>query len=298
MENKVDSYGFYGTYYGHHVHYLNNILKCCRKLKYDGIVYFAGDSSLDNKHWLKKPGSMSFLKEKAVNGYENILDPPKMVGDVAYHVNKVLSERNINKLALNCAVEESTLGCRSDKLLIQDEFIRDNINKNDTLVVSVGGNDIALRPSLKTMWNMVLLMKCNSLKTIKKGPKYCWGMNYFIQMFKDKTEKFIKKIITHKQIKRVIVCMIYFPDEKQTGSWADKTLGFLGYNDNPVKLQEVIKQIYIHATRKISIEDVDIVPFPMFNVLDGKNSKDYIARVEPSSQGGLKLAEILVPYLR
>jgi hypothetical protein len=33
---------------------------------------------------------------------------------------------------------------------------------------------------------------------------------------------------------------------------------------------------------------------PLFNVLDGKNSRDYIARVEPSSQGGRKMAEYLL----
>ena len=33
---------------------------------------------------------------------------------------------------------------------------------------------------------------------------------------------------------------------------------------------------------------------PLFNALDGKDSRDYIARVEPSSQGGRKMAEYLL----
>lgn len=37
-----------------------------------------------------------------------------------------------------------------------------------------------------------------------------------------------------------------------------------------------------------------MVPVPLFHVLDGRNSRDYVARVEPSSQGGRKIAEYLL----
>jgi hypothetical protein len=36
---------------------------------------------------------------------------------------------------------------------------------------------------------------------------------------------------------------------------------------------------------------------PLFNVLNGKNADDYIARVEPSSQGGEKMAEYLLDMI-
>ena len=36
---------------------------------------------------------------------------------------------------------------------------------------------------------------------------------------------------------------------------------------------------------------------PLFNVLDGKNSNDYIARVEPSATGGRKMAEFLLDII-
>eukprot|EP00964_Phaeocystis_antarctica_P075395 scaffold46517_cov50-Phaeocystis_antarctica.AAC.1 len=35
-------------------------------------------------------------------------------------------------------------------MLAQDQFVRDHIEATDTLVVSVGGNDVALRPSVAT----------------------------------------------------------------------------------------------------------------------------------------------------
>ena len=35
----------------------------------------------------------------------------------------------------------------------------------------------------------------------------------------------------------------------------------------------------------------------MFQVLDGKNSDDYVARVEPSSQGGKKMAGYFLDIL-
>ena len=131
----------------------------------------------------------------------------------------------------------------------------------------------------------------NSTDMIKQGPGSAWGMNYFIKMFKDDVEKYILKLIGNKKPKKIIVCMIYYPDQTETGSWADRTLGALNYNTNPEKLQAAIKQIFIHATNKIEIPGCNVVPFPMFTVLDGKDTYDYSARVEPSSQGGRKLAE-------
>ena len=58
------------------------------------VVWLAGDSSLDNKHWFQPPDkhrsinagigrSRPYLAE-ACNGYERFLRPPVMVQDVAY----------------------------------------------------------------------------------------------------------------------------------------------------------------------------------------------------------------------
>jgi hypothetical protein len=49
--------------------------------------------------------------------------------------------------------------------------------------------------------------------------------------------------------------------------------------------------------RKISIPGTEVIPVPLFNVLDGKNPRDYVARVEPSSQGGRKVAEYLLDVI-
>ena len=37
----------------------------------------------------------------------------------------------------------------------------------------------------------------------------------------------------------------------------------------------------------------EVVPFPLFKVLDGKNTDDYLQRVEPSPSGGKKMADAL-----
>merc|ERR1712217_906891 len=47
-------------------------------------------------------------------------------------------------------------------LLPADQFINDHITAGDYLIVSVGGNDIALRPSLCTMLNMFMLVRGSS----------------------------------------------------------------------------------------------------------------------------------------
>jgi hypothetical protein len=37
-----------------------------------------------------------------------------------------------------------------------------------------------------------------------------------------------------------------------------------------------------------------VVPVPLFEALDGKNTDDYVQRVEPSVQGGRKMAKLLL----
>ncbi len=46
----------------------------------------------------------------------------------------------------------------------QDELIRDNITPNDVLIVSVGGNDIALSPTPTTILSMLAMVHMSSLE--------------------------------------------------------------------------------------------------------------------------------------
>jgi len=91
--------------------------------------------------------------------------------------------------------------------------------------------------------------------------------------------------------------MIYYPDENNTPSWANPALSALGYNSNPEKLQMLIRKVFEEAISKITIEGSEVIPVPLFNVLDGKHSSDYIARVEPSPSGGRKMAEFLLDVI-
>ena len=285
---KINSNDYYNNYYGHTKKHLSITYEKLRKNN-DSIIFLSGDSSLDNKYWLKDKD-----KYKSINGYENILYPPYMKPDISYHINDFLYNKYINIACINSAIEASTLEMRSEKLLDQDIFIKNNITSKDILIVSVGGNDIVLSPNAMTLINIASLMYMNTIETIKKGPSFAWGLKYFINMFKDRVEDYINKLIIINKPKKIIVCTIYYPDLKQIGGWADKPLTYMGYNTNPEKLQEIINQIFIHATSKIKIDGVEVIPFPMFKILDGYDTNDYVSRVEPSNQGGKKLAEALV----
>ena len=41
----------------------------------------------------------------------------------------------------------------------------------------------------------------------------------------------------------------------------------------------------------------EVVAFPLFEVLDGSDSRDYVQRVEPSPQGGAKMGRALMDAL-
>ena len=93
--------------------------------------------------------------------------------------------------------------------------------------------------------------------------------------------------------------MIYFPLESGKGQsgWADGKLRVLGYERNPGQLQAAIRELYKSATEEISVEGVEVLPCKLFEVLDGKEARDYVERVEPSGEGGRKMAEEFVRVL-
>ena len=92
-------------------------------------------------------------------------------------------------------------------------------------------------------------------------------------------------------------------------------------DNNPRKLQSIIRKLFELATSRIRIDGTDVydtalpvprrhstiylsshrlfnpcqvVAVPTFAVLDGSDSRDYEARVEPSAAGGRKFARLLL----
>ena len=287
---RINSKQFYQNYYGHPINDLHTLYKNLKTINPNKhFIYLAGDSSLDNKHWLPNNEYHNLS-----NNYDQFMQPPLGKPDICYHMNNMYKDY----YTINCAVEESSIGKRENQLLAQDQFIHDNITNDDILIVSVGGNDVALSPTLSTIWNMVLLIYLNSMSTLTDDPLNAWGISYFIDMFRHSVKEYVLKLIGNKKPKKIIICMIYYPDMKMTGSWADKTLGYLGYNTDPKKLQKAIEQIFYHATCKIRIKGTKIVALPLFHYLNGQDTKDYIQRVEPSSQGGKKMAEAFIGAIK
>ena len=83
--------------------------------------------------------------------------------------------------------------------------------------------------------------------------------------------------------------MLYYLDEQQGGSWADQTLQALGYDRDPSTLQLLVRTLF-QAIESRGFDLPGVEAFPLFEVLDGKNTADYAHRVEPSMQGAQKMA--------
>ena len=162
----------------------------------------------------------------------------------------------------------------------------------------MGGNDIALKPSMSTITSMASLMMLNSLDDIRSGPDKAWGLSHFVTLFRDGIRNYVLKLIQKTRPKQVVVCMLYFPDASdKIQSWASQTLDLLGYSKDPKRLQAAIESIYRHAIKAIKIDGVKISYFPMFRTLDGTETQDYVQLVEPSGLGGAKLARNLIQHL-
>ncbi|EUC41733.1 hypothetical protein COCMIDRAFT_29550 [Bipolaris oryzae ATCC 44560] len=291
--SKIDSGKFYNEYKGHPIADLTIFRNITLTEHPDKpIIYLAGDSSLDNKFWLKERISSS-SQIPAIYHY-TLATPITLIPDVAYWLNSALSTR---ATCINTAVEESLLRSRDTDLLPHDAFIRSSIRANDILVVSVGSNDIALNPSVETSAHMFQLAWLTPRKSIEDGS--AWGLPYFRNLFGTKIQEYIARLTEVTKPRTVVVCMIYFPLESGKGQsgWADGKLRVLGYERDPGQLQAAIRELYKSATEEIKVEGVQVVPCALFEVLDGKGAGDYVERVEPSGEGGRKMAGEFVRVL-
>lgn len=324
--SKIRSSDFYGEYYGHRIEHLDALLPQLRASS-DALIWLAGDSTLDNKYWL------SGTAPAVPGAYQNTLEPPYSKPDVTYWLNHLAAESSEEELrrddkqpspkwaAINTAVEATTLNERTFRLRPQDRFLRDNIQAKDVLVVSVGGNDIALAPSPCTIASMLGLMFCLPKPCIEQGcscaacplDDCCCGcgpslwsclcscppcLGYFRHMFGTRTQKYIEALTVTVKPQTILVCMVYYPDETASQGWAGPALNALGYNSNPAKLQSLILKAFREVSSTIRISGSQVIPVPLFHVLNGKNSEDYVERVEPSVSGGKKMAEFFLDHLR
>ena len=240
----VRSGDYYSTFYGHREKYLESILRCLREVHSKDnakaiCIFLAGDSSLDNKAWLFQDmmqtsqalnydfyrGGKTF-SAKSVNGYEQILvEPEGMVKDINYWLNYKLErinqenrpngEERLSFFSVNTAVEATTLAersggcymccsCTLGKLLPPDRVILDNITEDDYLVVSLGGNDIALAPSIFTVIFLILILLCPYFLLFKCNPI----VYYFVVLFKHQVQLYLKKV-TKKETKKKLEFVVY-----------------------------------------------------------------------------------------
>lgn len=70
-------------------------------------------------------------------------------------------------------MEATTLNQRTLMLTRQDRFCRDNIRSDDVLIVSLGGNDIALLPAPCTIAAIAGLLCCAPSRLIEAGTTCC-----------------------------------------------------------------------------------------------------------------------------
>ena len=75
--------------------------------------------------------------------------------------------RALKRLTSTCQTFQTTVG--------QDKFIRDSLTEDDILVVDVGGNDVALRPTCGIILNMALLLYLTPTCLIRCCPWFVPG---------------------------------------------------------------------------------------------------------------------------
>lgn len=282
---------FYENYFGHPPEDLEQMISS--KPSDIPTIYLVGDSTLDNKYWIPFQNEAHpnahwrtcFNSRQSNSGDdERETEPMVLKHDICYWLANLY--RSEQYTPINCAVEQTTLRDRVyNKLFPQDELVRDNLKACDVLVVSVGGNDVALRPTLA--------IGLSVLASVYSNGKY--GTSALRQLFQHDLQTYIESLMARQKPRLIVICMVYFPCETQDQqSWASPVLRVLGYNSSPHRLQNAMKSVFEDMVKLISINDECQVTFvPLFEALDCKNTAHYVARVEPSVQGGFQIASLL-----
>jgi hypothetical protein len=291
--DKISASEFYGTYHGHDPQLLEAVFeRLVASRRRNGtpvrVIYLAGDSSMDNKYWISD-------REAATNGYETLLTPAVAVPDICHQINKTIGKPSDGSLVcINCAVEESTIGCRKrgTALLPQDEFLRDHLTADDVIVASVGGNDIALKPTAGTVLSVGWLSRCAGVDNIAKGT--AWGMGHLRTLFTDDLQAYLAALCAKSKPALVVPSVIYYPDmNAKAPSWANVVLKAIGYNQRPQTIQSVIDRVAVEARAAVSAEAIGasrVHVASLSEAMNGTCTGDYVARVEPSAAGGAKIA--------
>lgn len=235
--DSLSSTDYYGEYHGQDIGHLRLLHARLAGNGSPAFVFLCGDSSFDNKFWEwgmtdphPKPvplrpsiglklggwtGSRSLTHEdmqrpentaRACNGLDDVLLPPRMVKDVAYWFNYHAEARfgSGRVCTLNAAVEESMLRDRDKRLLPQDEFVRATVTDADSVVVSIGGNDIAFNPTLSTIMCVGLVARLWPRWMIRRG--IAPGFGHLLHLFHTETQRYICRLLDGKRPQKVVVC--------------------------------------------------------------------------------------------
>lgn len=103
-----------------------------------------------------------------------VASQPSILQVRIHSVARIPFINSTSQIILFCTktVEASTLNERSYRLRPQDIFLRDNISREDTLIVSVGGNDVAMMPTPCTILSMAGLLAL-PMSCIRGGVSCC-----------------------------------------------------------------------------------------------------------------------------
>lgn len=284
---------FYDPYYGHPLKILN-FLKQEFEEKQFNFIYFLGDSTLDNKHWVRnKP-------QKSLPLFEKNLE--YMLPDISFFMNKKLYENNEKYICLNFAVEENHLKNRNNSTnnnLIPlngwEDYVSSNLTENDILIVSIGGNDLALKLNIPIILNLCLSLFLSD-DLLRKNPYLIY---YILDIYKNYLKQFLLDIIKYKKPKMIVLCGVYFPCIDYQDSWCKNILNIMKYNVPSYRknIHCVLEMLFEEGLKSLNsenipeLEGIEIKYIPLYKVLNCEDKEDYVAGVEPSVQGGEKMAE-------
>lgn len=241
------------------------------------IMWLVGDGVLSNfSQFTGEDEDIPSSTVPLTEDYDTLLDPPQGVPDVAWFLNDRLEDTRY--VAVNCAVQGSTLSQRSCTLTPQDEIVRSMMQPSDILVMCIGYEEIYLTPTDPVKFHM------NKLNLTERGifSRFCQpsiSEHYFTNLVTRKLNSYITSLTTVYTPRRIVVChppLPVFPNDVQ---------------------RALSMELYKKTKRSLrgGAENTKIVN--LSSVFTGYMPILYTKMGYPSAQGGEDIADKIMMYI-
>ena len=217
-------------------------------------------------------------------------------GDVSENQKKIVARffEDLMKPKVAGASQADACSSQEVELLPQDKFASGRLGEEDTLIISASGNDFN-HDEIHKVFEASLKEFPEDSQHDKEAfeNRVRWVAEKLSGIYHEALQAYATKLVEKTKPKNVFICAYSDFYEFQTGWATDLFKYVVGGGDNAKGfsfIRELWRDLYNNQMQHIKVHGTQVYIVPLFNVLDRNDPMDFAAQVEPSVQGGMKMA--------